>query len=132
MNFQTAIKTCFSKYFDWNGRALRSEFWWWTLFTFVAGIVLAVLESMVFGSSFENTGFLEGLFSLATFVPTITVTTRRLHDVGRSGWWQLIAFTIIGIPVLLYWLIIEGNQGDNTYGSHPLETDAERLDEVFR
>lgn len=132
MDFVTAIKTCFSKYVDWNGRALRSEFWWWTLFTFIASIVLSIIDALIFGSSFEDGGILDTLFSLATLLPTIFVTTRRLHDVGRSGWWQLIVFTIIGIFVLLYWLIIEGDQGDNDYGPHPLGGSEEDLGEVFR
>ncbi|WGI22744.1 DUF805 domain-containing protein [Amylibacter sp. IMCC11727] len=132
MDFVTAVKTCFAKYVDWHGRALRSEFWWWTLFTFIASILLSILDAVIFGYSFESGGILDTLFSLATLLPTIFVTTRRLHDVGRSGWWQLIVFTIIGIFVLLYWLIIEGDQGDNDYGPHPLGAGSEDLGEVFR
>lgn len=132
MDFMTAVKTCFAKYVDYKGRALRSEFWWWTLFTFVTSLILGAIDSAIFSTSWEETGILDGIFSLATFLPTIFVTTRRLHDVGRSGWWQLIAFTIIGIFVLLYWLIIEGEQGDNAYGPHPLSDGTDDLNEVFR
>ena len=120
MDFMTAVKTCFRKYVDYNGRALRSEFWWWMLFTFLASIFLGIIDSVIFGTGWENTGVLEALFSLGTSLPSIFVGTRRLHDIGRSGWWQLIALTIIGIFVLLYWFIIEGNKGDNAYGPHPL------------
>ncbi len=132
MVFTTAIKNCFSKYVDFHGRALRSEFWWWTLFTFVASLVLKAINMVLFESSFDDTGVLDTLFSLVTLLPTLFVTTRRLHDVGRSGWWQLIAFTIIGIFFLLYWLIIEGNEGSNDYGPHPLGDDLDELNDVFR
>lgn len=132
MDFMTAVKTCFQKYVDYNGRALRSEFWWWALFTFAASLIMGVFDSVLFGSSWEDTGVLEALFSLATFLPSVFVGTRRLHDVGRSGWWQLIAFTIIGIFVLLYWFIIEGNKGDNDFGPHPLADTADNMSDVFR
>ena len=132
MDFMTAIKTCFSKYVDYNGRALRSEFWWWALFTFIASIVLGVIDSVIFGTGWEGTGVLEAIFSLGTFLPSLFVGARRLHDVGRSGWWQLIALTIIGIFVLLYWFIIEGDKGDNEYGPYPLAGNTENMSEVFR
>jgi uncharacterized membrane protein YhaH (DUF805 family) len=132
MDFGTAVKTCFSKYVDWNGRALRSEFWWWTLFTLVASLILATIDGLIFGTGWDDTGVLDGLFSLATLLPTIFVTTRRLHDVGRSGWWQLIALTVIGIFLLLYWLIIEGESGENAYGPNPLSNNIDDMNEVFR
>jgi uncharacterized membrane protein YhaH (DUF805 family) len=81
MNFTTAIKTCFSKYVDWNGRALRSEYWYFYLFLML-GIFVTVLIDAVLGTS----AFL-GLFFLGTILPMFFVTIRRLHDVGRSGWW---------------------------------------------
>lgn len=132
MDFMTAIRTCFSKYVDWNGRALRSEFWWWMLFTAIASIVFGIFDSVLFGTSWEDTGVLEMLFSLGTFLPSLFVGTRRLHDVGRSGWWQLIALTIVGILVLLYWWIIEGQHGENEYGPHPLAGNADTMSDVFR
>ncbi len=132
MNFTTAVKTCFAKYLDWNGRALRSEFWWWMLFSLFASLTLGVVDSAVFGTSFEDTGVPELLFTLGTMLPSLFVGTRRLHDVGRSGWWQLISITIIGILLLLYWWIIEGNQGDNDYGPHPLSDNSDNLSDVFR
>ena len=59
------------------------------------------------------------LASLAFFLPGLALVARRLHDVGRSGWWFLIAFTIIGIPVLLYWLVKDSDAGANKYGAGP-------------
>jgi len=114
MDFMTAVKTVFSKYVDWNGRALRSEYWWWTLFSIIVSIVTTVIDSAAGILAFNP------LWSLVSLLPSIFVATRRLHDHGRSGWWQLIALTIIGIFVLLYWYIIEGDKGENAYGPHPL------------
>ena len=59
--------------------------------------------------------------NLLIVIPNISVTTRRLHDVGRSGWWQLLYITIVGIIPLLYWWIKKGDDGDNKHGSNPLQ-----------
>lgn len=96
----TAVKTCFSKYADFKGRARRSEFWWWFLFTIIASIVLSVLDVMLFEGAVEETGPLNSIFSLLTLLPTLAVTARRLHDIDKSGWWQLLplAGAILMIP----------------------------------
>ena len=122
MDFVTSVKTCFSKYVDWNGRALRSEYWWFILFLAIGGIVTSVLDVMIFGTGIEVIGLFNPLFSLATLLPSIFATTRRLHDGGRSGWWQLLYLTIIGTFVVLYWLIIEGDKEANAYGEPPAAT----------
>jgi uncharacterized membrane protein YhaH (DUF805 family) len=57
--------------------------------------------------------------SLVFFLPSLALAARRLHDVGRSGWWFLLVFTIIGIPVLLYWLVKDSDKGKNAYGEGP-------------
>lgn len=79
MNFTDAIKVCFSKYVDFNGRASRSEYWWFFLFCFLCSIVLGVVSET-----------LSTIFSLATLLPTFAVGARRLHDINKSGWLQLI------------------------------------------
>jgi uncharacterized membrane protein YhaH (DUF805 family) len=94
---QDSIKTCFQKYVDFNGTAARPEFWWFALFTFVVSYILSAISPI-----------LGGIFSLATLLPSIAVGTRRLHDIGKSGWWQLIAFTLIGIFVLIYFWAQKG------------------------
>lgn len=114
MDFTTAVKTVFSKYVDWNGRALRSEYWWWTLFSIIVSIVTTIIDGVL------GIVAINPLWSLVTLLPSLFVATRRLHDHGRSGWWQLIALTGIGVFVLLYWYIVEGDKGDNAYGPHPL------------
>jgi uncharacterized membrane protein YhaH (DUF805 family) len=93
MTFVESVTTCFKKYVDFNGCAVRSEFWWWTLFTILASLLLGMIS--------EN---LASLFSLATLLPTLAVGARRLHDIDRSGWWQLIGLIpIIGWIVLIIW-----------------------------
>ena len=99
MTFRESIRTCLAKYFDFNGNASRSEYWWFVLFIIVVGFVLAAVSRT-----------LSGIFSLLTIVPAISAATRRLHDTNRSGWWQLLVlFPVIGTLVLAYFLVQEGD-----------------------
>ena len=112
MDFMTAVKTCFGKYVDFNGRAQRSELWWFVLFNFVVSILLSAVLGEMLGS----------LYSLAVFLPSIAVAARRLHDIGRSGWWQLIGLIpLIGLIVLIYWFVQPGQPGSNEHGPNPVE-----------
>ena len=86
MDFQTSVKTCFKKYADFSGRALRSELWWFVLFGFLGGIITTIIDIMILGYSVESYGPLNLIFSVAIFIPSIAVTARRLHDINRSGW----------------------------------------------
>jgi uncharacterized membrane protein YhaH (DUF805 family) len=107
MNFIDAVKICFTKYADFNGCASRPEFWWWVLFTFIGA---TVLQSISYN--------LSGAFSLATFLPTIAVTARRLHDTDRSGWLQLLWFIpLVGWIILVIWCVEAGKP--NRYGGAP-------------
>ncbi len=117
MDFGTSIKTCFSKYADFSGRASRSEFWWFALFGFIGGIVTAVIDVMIFGYSLEAYGPTNIIFSVITFLPYIAVGARRLHDINRSGWWQLIVLTVIGIILLIIWWATVGENKKNVHGS---------------
>ena len=67
-------------------------------------------------AAMNGTGPLAIVFSLATLIPNLAVAIRRLHDVGRSGWWLLIMFTIVGILVLLYWYVQPGQRSENKFG----------------
>ena len=117
MNFQTAIETCIKKkYADFSGRAARSEFWWFVLFGILGGIVTTIIDIMILGYSIESYGPVNIIFSVVLILPAIAVTARRLHDVNRSGWWQLIELTIIGILLILVWNITEGEKKKNIYG----------------
>ena len=116
MDFQTSVKTCFKKYADFSGRALRSEFWWFVLFSILGGIVTTIIDVMILGYSIESYGPVNIIFTVVLILPGIAVTARRLHDVNRSGWWQLIELTIIGILLILVWNITEGEKKKNIYG----------------
>ena len=108
MNFTTAISTCLSrKYFDFETRASRSEYWFFTLFLIIVGNIIFF---------FPPIWFLWGVF---TTIPLFSSLARRLHDVGRSGWWGLIALTGIGYLLLLFWLCTASDPNPNEYGNPP-------------
>ena len=112
MNFPTAITTCFSKFATFSGRATRSEFWWFYLFT----ILLSWFAQMAVGAS------VAGVVSLVFILPLWSAGARRLHDIGRTGWWQLIAFTVIGIIVLIVWCSTDSEKAANKYGEYVAPT----------
>ena len=94
MSFTGAIAQCLRKYVGFSGRATRAEYWWWTLATTFIIVVFGLLAPFLSGAA----GILSiaaVLFALATFLPTLAVTMRRLHDIGKSGWW-ILAWIIIG------------------------------------
>ena len=105
MSFGESISTCFTKYADFNGRATRSEFWWWVLFVFLASVAAGIVSQAV-----------SALFSLATLLPGLAVGARRLHDTNRSGWFQLLALIpLIGWIILVIWTIQEAKE-PNRFG----------------
>lgn len=105
MNFLDAVKAGFAQYATFSGRALRSEYWWWTLFVLLGNIATTLVHEG-----------LAALFLLATLVPYIAVAARRLHDIGKSGWWQLIGLVpLIGWIIMIVWCAKEG-EGDNAFG----------------
>jgi uncharacterized membrane protein YhaH (DUF805 family) len=110
MDFISSVKRNMTTaaYAQFEGRASRSEYWWFYLFT-----VLATAAADTLGGTVGN------LASLAFFLPSLALVARRLHDTGRSGWWFLIVFTFIGIPVVLYWLVKASDAGANKYGEGP-------------
>ena len=125
MNLFEAVKTCFAKYFTFSGRASRSEFWLFILFCWLLRDVAYFIDVYVLSdlTRITDIAMLQLTFNLLIFIPNISVTTRRLHDVDRSGWWQLLYITIVGIIPLLYWWIKKGDDGDNKHGSNPLMTE---------
>jgi uncharacterized membrane protein YhaH (DUF805 family) len=134
MTFGDSIRTNFSKYVTFSGRAQRSEFWWWALFVWVTQIVLSIIDSILFGtvetgpgsfSSSTDTPILSGIFSLAVLLPTISVTVRRLHDTDRTGWWYWLALIpLVGIIILIVWWATKGTDGPNRFGDDPLNPGA--------
>ena len=128
MNISESISACYSKYFTFKGRASRSEYWWFTLYAAVLSLLINALVSAVFGQpaiiidpdtgmpSYTLVywyGLLVNLF--ISTIPSISAMVRRLHDTGRSGWWWLINFTIIGIIFFIYWLAKPGDEDKNNY-----------------
>jgi uncharacterized membrane protein YhaH (DUF805 family) len=112
MSFGKSISTCLSKYGVWQGRASRSEYWWFYLFT----VLLAWAASIVDSVTMDGEPVTSLIVNLALLAPSIGSMVRRLHDTNRSGWWFWIVLTIIGIPVLIYWLASRSDEGQNKYG----------------
>jgi len=108
-DFSYYIGKCFGKYVVFNGIASKAEFWWFYFFTLLVSLLCYFLDIYLIN---VETGF--GIFStisgLILFFPSISVGARRLHDIGKSGWWQLLAITGIGLIPLIVWL---ATQTDN-------------------
>lgn len=95
MTFVESVQTCFKKYAEFTGRASKAEYWWWVLFVILTSVAGQMLGDVA-----------GGLASLATLLPSLGVTTRRLHDIDKSGWWQLIyLIPLIGWVVMIYWCV---------------------------
>ncbi|CUW37438.1 putative inner membrane protein [Magnetospirillum sp. XM-1] len=119
MDFMTAVKTCIGKYATFQGRASRSEYWFFALFN----IILSMIASVVAGASLGVLSVLPAILMIGLFVPSLAVSVRRLHDLGKSGWWFLIILIpVIGGLVLLWWFCQRGTEGQNMFGSDPLWT----------
>ena len=117
MDFQTSIKTCFQKYAVFSGRASRSEFWYFSLFCFLGGTITWVIDTMILGYGAEDWGAISVIFQIVIILPGVAVGARRLHDINKSGWWQLITLTIIGIILLIVWFATIGSSKKNEYGN---------------
>ena len=116
------------KYVKFDGRARRKEYWMFVLFNAIFGIVASLLDNLLglnFSSEYSSyasvsTGIIASVYSLAVFLPTLAVGVRRLHDIGKSGWWLLIALVPLAGPIwLLVLLATNGVVGENQYGSDP-------------
>ncbi len=118
-----------NKYFQFEGRAPRREYWFFVLFSVIIGLVLGLIDGIL-GTGLTlgtdpmgrpiQVGILGILFNLALFIPSIAIGVRRMHDIGKSGWWLLIPLVpIIGIFILLYFLVVPSQEDDNEYGSYP-------------
>lgn len=122
MSFVEASKSGFARIIDFSGRSSRSEYWWFLLFYFLVSIVVNILQMVLIGIGLEIVGaILSFLLLLAFIVPSISVAVRRLHDTGRSGWWILIALIpLLGALILLYFLVLGGDEDENRFGANPL------------
>ena len=114
------------KYAVFDGRARRQEYWMFILFNIIITAVLALIDSLI-GTVIRQAGFglLQGLYDLAVLIPSIAVTVRRLHDTGRTGWWILIGLIpVIGGIVLLIFMLLDSEPGENQYGPNPKTQEA--------
>jgi uncharacterized membrane protein YhaH (DUF805 family) len=118
MNFGEAIKSGFSNYVTFSGRTSRSAYWYWVLFGVLVAMVSGILDTAI--SPLAEPAPIGAVTSLILFLPGLAVSVRRLHDLDRTGWWILIAFTIVGIILLLVWDCMKGTIGPNRYGPDPL------------
>ena len=105
MDFVQAVKSCLGQYATFSGRAPRSEYWWFFLFQLLVMVAASLIGDVVYA-----------LASLALLLPALAVGTRRLHDIGRTGWWQLLLLTGIGFLVLLYFWVQPSAEESNPHG----------------
>ncbi len=108
MTFFESVSTCFKQYTNFDGRASRSEYWWFFLFGLMGGWILYAIDS---------TQTLNYIFTLGVILPSLAVGARRLHDIGKSGWWQLLCLIpIIGFIILVIFFATKPEAGSNQYG----------------
>ena len=109
MTFADSVKTVFSKYATFTGRATRSEYWYFVLFNAIATIVLSTVDLAL------GMNLLSGVYSLAVLIPGIAVGVRRLHDMGKAGTMLLLCFVPIVGLIVIYWMC-QPSVEDNQYG----------------
>jgi uncharacterized membrane protein YhaH (DUF805 family) len=119
MGFVEAISSGFSNYVGFSGRAPRSAYWFWTLFTILLYIVTIIIDMAILRSEFRP---LTTIAQLALFLPSLAVAIRRLHDRDKSGWFfLLVLIPLVGAIILLIWFCQRGTIGPNRFGPDPLE-----------
>lgn len=119
MGFVEAIQSGFSYSLNWSGRASRPAYWWFWLFS-----VIAFIAAVVIGSLLDSAGVVMILYFLvwlALFLPSLSLLVRRMHDIGKSGWWILFGFfPFVGGLVLLVLTLLPSEEGENIYGPNPM------------
>ena len=116
-------------YATFGGRARRKEYWFFVLFNLIFALAAMILDNLL-GLAIEDVGYgpIYIIYALATFIPGIAVSVRRLHDIGKSGWYLLLLFIpLIGAIILLVFDLTPGDSGFNDYGSDPKEGEASLL-----
>ena len=108
-----SIKSVLANYANFSGRAIRSEYWWFALYNFAVQIALIVISGVLNSSLLV---IVYAVFALAMFVPSLAVSTRRLHDTNRSGWWFLLSIVPLGFIVLIVFFATRGTVGPNRFG----------------
>ena len=121
------LDTIKNRYAKFDGRATRSEYWYFILFYFILALIVTLVDVLVINPMLGLTpeqaqqgGILQIILGLGLLIPTLALTIRRLHDIGKSGWWFLIALIpIIGALVLIYFYVQDSQAGSNIYGENP-------------
>ena len=122
MNMKEAVISVLTNWNNFSGRACRSEFWYFILATFLVSIIISIIEIATGMVDIESSemGILSWIFTLLLFVPSLSVTARRLQDRGWSGWWQLLYLTIIFTFVIVILLMLPAKEDENKWGRNPL------------
>lgn len=103
----------FRNYFNFSGRATRTEYWMFVLFNVIVSFVLGFVTGLLLG---DSGSFIVSLYSLAVFFPALACGVRRLHDSGKSGLWYLLCLTVVGSIVVLIFLCLPSQEGSNKWG----------------
>ena len=129
MDFQTALRSFWTRYRDFKGRSRRSEYWFIQLFLVVTNIAVAIIDLALMGWDVDRFianggGGIVGLvWILVTIVPALAVLVRRLHDTGKNGWWALVGLLpLVGAIVLLVFTVTDSTPGENKFGLSPKES----------
>ena len=123
MNMKEAVVSVLTNWNNFSGRACRSEFWYFVLAAFLFSTIISLIEiatGIVDIESGPEMGIVSIIFSLLLFVPSLSVTARRLQDRGWSGWWQLLYLTIVGVLVIIVLNILPAKEDENKWGRNPL------------
>ena len=141
VSFSDAVQRAFQQYFTFRGRSTRAEYWWFFLFLIIGEVLLSLVDIMMGTYSVESgsgfgSGLFVSLFTLGTLIPRLALGARRLHDINRTGWWQLMwlsvvlavraisfelfwfALILVVVPaiILMVWAAKQGDDGPNKYG----------------
>ncbi|NJC28295.1 DUF805 domain-containing protein [Neolewinella antarctica] len=110
-----SFTTALGKFATIKGRARRKEFW---SFIFISSLI-GGLVSNFYGNMIGHEAGIERMIELLFFIPSVAVTVRRLHDLGRTGWWILLAPTGVGTIILFFMMLADGQPRENRYGADP-------------
>ncbi|MFK8250602.1 DUF805 domain-containing protein [Ancylobacter terrae] len=127
MNILQAVASVLGQYASFEGRATRSEYWWWVVFSVAVNWITGLIDVVMFGpfsllvyGELRMFTPISTLVGLALIIPSLAVGARRFHDMDRSGWWLLIGFSGIGAVVIFFWFMMKGTDGPNRFGPDPL------------
>ena len=149
-DFFRSVALGINNYFDFESRSNRSQFWWFILWVIVGDFLFIFYDILIFNLTFSEVGPFEVMWSIVTLIPTLSSGARRLHDTGRSGWWQLLYITIIGIILLIYFLTrpskkvttletinktikdLSNNQSTSSSNTNSLSSELDRISQMHK